>query len=338
MEVAFVPVETSMLPSLYESYKSISEILQHMLQSVQNCFICFLMKQSLLNEQITGSFGGMSNQLKIAARFVLDHPHDVALLSMREQAHHAGVHPSTMTRLAKYLGFDGYESIRTRYAEALREGEISFAEKAGRQAIHQQARGDGALAVEMFRSIAAQIVSLTGENSLRRVEAAASRLSSALHVYCLGLRSSHTAAWHMGYILRLIGEKSSLLDDSAGLGADAIGRAGPDDVLFVVSVNPYTRRTVELTEYAHSRHIPVVAVTDSEVSPIARLAEISVLVATESPSFFHSLSPAFAAAEVISALVAGHGSDEAQRNLHQFDEQLKAFDTYFTLRTPKRNP
>ncbi|WP_363217011.1 hypothetical protein [Mesorhizobium sp.] len=47
---------------------------------------------------------------------MLDRPRDVALLSMRKLAREAGVQPSTMTRLAKRLGFGGFEDIRNIFA------------------------------------------------------------------------------------------------------------------------------------------------------------------------------------------------------------------------------
>lgn len=43
-----------------------------------------------LAERIVSAFEGMSGQLRAAARYVLDRPRDVALLSMREQARQAG--------------------------------------------------------------------------------------------------------------------------------------------------------------------------------------------------------------------------------------------------------
>jgi hypothetical protein len=48
-----------------------------------------------LTKKIVRSFDALSGQLQSAARFVLDHPHDVALKSMRDQARAANVEPAT---------------------------------------------------------------------------------------------------------------------------------------------------------------------------------------------------------------------------------------------------
>src|SRR5262249_20764257 len=105
--------------------------------------------------------------------------------------------------------------------------------------------------------------------------------------------SSHSAAWHLHYILSIAGKQSVMLDAVGGIGADALGSATPNDILVAVSVLPYTRQTVEITEYAHSCGVPVVAITDSRVAPLAQHAAITLVVPTESPSFLHPLSPAF---------------------------------------------
>ncbi|MBX5204122.1 MurR/RpiR family transcriptional regulator [Rhizobium sp. NZLR1] len=296
------------------------------------------MHQGPLTEAIITAFEGMSTQLQAAARYVLDHPSDVALLSMREQARQAGVQPATMTRFAKHLGLDGYDAIRNLYAEAMRSGDAGFAGKAGAQALSQRLKGDHALAAEMLQSIGGQIARLAEPRSLDRIVNAAATLAKARRIYCLGLRASHAVAWHLHYILTLIGDKTTMLDGIAGTGADAIGTATPDDVLLVASVLPYTRATIEVAEYARHRGVNVVAITDSEVAPLAQFATATILVSTEGPSFFHTMSPAFAVAEVLGALLAGHGGEEAVEALRRFDEQLASFNVHIKPRNSKRQP
>ena len=98
-----------------------------------------------LNAAIVAAFDVLPAQLQTAARYMLDRPDDVALLSMREQARRAGVPPATMTRLAKRLGLDGYDSVRQLYAGAVRAGTLGFAGKAVAQVEAQKLRGEQAL-------------------------------------------------------------------------------------------------------------------------------------------------------------------------------------------------
>jgi len=295
------------------------------------------MDRGPLSEQIIKTFDDMPAQLQAGARYVLDWPRDVALLSMREQARQAGVQPATMTRLAKRLGMDGYDDVRELYAAAVRDGGLGFAGKAGVQVVSQKLKGDRALAVDMLRSIGKQIDRLAAPASLERLVAAAKALASGRRIYCLGLRSSHSVAWHLHYVLTLVGDRSIHLDGIAATGADALARATSRDVLLVASVMPYTRLTIELAEYAVAQGIAVVAITDSEVAPLAQIAQHVVIVPTESPSFFHAMSPAFAVAEVLGAVIAGRGGDDALASLRHSDGHLAALNTHLKPRGSKKS-
>lgn len=294
------------------------------------------MEKNPLEETILAAFDGMSTQLQAAARFILDHPRDIALLSMREQARQAGLQPATMTRLAKHLGFDGYEDIRSLFRAAVRGDAPNFAGRVSRQAQHQKLKGDQFLAGEMLMTFGRQAASLAEPGSLARMADISTRISGARDVYCIGLRSSHAVAWHLHYILSLIGKRSTLLDGIGGTGADSIGRAGPQDVLVAVSVLPYTRATIEIADYARERGICLIAITDSPIAPLAQSADMALIVQTDSPSFFHSMVPAFAAAEIVGALVAGHGGDETLSALNEFDERLAALGTHLTSRNIRK--
>jgi len=286
-----------------------------------------------LNASLVEAFDILPPQLQAAARYMLDRPDDVALLSMREQARRAGVPPATMTRLAQRLGLEGYDEVRELYAGAVRSGALGFAGKAGAQVEAQKLRGEKALARDMALTLSRQLARLAEPAALERLADAASRLHEARRIYCLGLRSCHAAAWHFHYMLSLLGDKTVMLDDAGGTGLDAIRDAGTGDVLLAASVEPYARATIEGARYASGRGVPVVALTDSEVSPLARVAAALILVATESPSFFHTMTPLLAVSEILAALVAGRGGNKAMAALEHAEAQLSAFGVHW----PRRN-
>ena len=205
-----------------------------------------------LTRPIVEAFEALSPQLQTAARYVLDRPDDVALLSMREQARRAGVPPATMTRLAQRLGLEGYDEVRALYAGAVRDGTLGFAGKAGVQVEAQKLRGDQALASDMVQSLGRQIARLAEPAALGRLANAAGRLHEARRIYCVGLRSCHAAAWHFHYVLSLLGDRTVMLDDAGGTAFDALRHAGREDILLAASVEPHARaglfQAIELGE------------------------------------------------------------------------------------------
>lgn len=293
-----------------------------------------------LSDRIAEAFAGLPPQLQTAAQFVLEHPDDVALLSMREQARRAGVPPVTMTRLARQLGFADYAAFRDLQASALRRPPhtAEFSHRAGRLQKHQQQSGDGALAAQIGWTMAEHIASSHDEAGSAALIAAAALLEKARRVYFLGLRSCHAVAFHAHYIHGLFRDSGVLLDGAGDTGIDALRHAGPEDVLVVVSVAPYTTAAVERASYAARRGVSVVAITDSRVSPVAAMARASILIPTETPSFFHAITPAFAAAETLVALVAARAGEQALSAIRNAEHQLDAFSTYWSRRPQRRKP
>ncbi|WP_336273320.1 MurR/RpiR family transcriptional regulator [Vreelandella indica] len=283
-----------------------------------------------LREQMIAQYDAMSAQLQQAARYVLEHPQDVALVSMREVARHADVQPATMTRLAKFLGLPGYDELRAQHAAVLREGGDGFAAKVRKRVDEGSERGVSDTASHMLQGLSAQLAKLCEPDSLRRLEAVADRLKSARKVYVLGLRSSHAVAWHFHYVMTLLGERSVHLDGPGGTGGDALIRATSEDVLLVISIKPYATGALELAQLAKEQEVGIVSITDSEVSPLVALSEQAVLCPTESDSFFHTLTPALAVSEVLCSLLAEYDRPKTLEALQQADKHLLQRNTYAT--------
>jgi DNA-binding MurR/RpiR family transcriptional regulator len=205
------------------------------------------MDQGPLSRRILAEFDAFPPRIKAAARYVTEHPDDVALLSMREQARRAGVQPATMTRLAQRLGFDGYESVRGLYAAAIRAGELGFSGGAGRQVAEQRQKGDRAVAAAFAASLTESLARLDPD----ALVAAAGCLSQARRVYCLGLRASFPLAWTARYLIGLLDDRAVLLDDAAGLLADRARGVGAEDAVLVFGFSPYARATVETARRLH---------------------------------------------------------------------------------------
>ncbi len=286
---------------------------------------------------LSAAFEALPPQLRAVARWVLDHPADVALLTTREQARRSGLAPATFTRLAQRLGLPGYDALRAIHAASLRQRPDGFSGRATELLARHGDEGGGAIAQDMFAALAEHVRALREPDQVVRLERAAARLADAERVLCFGLRSAFPAAYMIDFVRSLIGADSILADGAGGRGIDALRRIGPGDTLFVVSVAPYTRLTLQAARHARKQGAIIVALTDSEHSPLAMLAHESVLVRTETPSFFHTMTPAFAAVECLAALMTARRGQPALDAIGASEAQLDAFSTYETPRRSKRN-
>ena len=290
-----------------------------------------------VTRDLSSAYEAMPPRLQAAARWVLDHPLDVALLSLREQARRAHVQPATLTRLAQRLGFSGFEPMRKLFAASLRHRPESFHGRAEELIARREQEGDKALVQDILAGLAQHCQRLSEPKNLAAISSAARKLAAADRVFCVGLRSSFPVVFLFHYVRALVGDASVLVDGAGGIGVDTLRTIRNRDAVLAVSVRPYTRLTVEAVQFAHARSAPVVAITDSTVSPLARLAGEVVLVGTETPSFFHTMAPAFAVVECLGALLAAGKGREALAALSGSEDHLAAFETYVGSKPRKRS-
>jgi DNA-binding MurR/RpiR family transcriptional regulator len=292
---------------------------------------------SPIGKLLAEHFGTMPPQMKIAARWIADHPADVALLSMREQARRSGVPLPTLSRLAKRLGFDGFEALKSVHAGQIRERHGSFRGSAENLLRGRRKQKDDDFVSDHMALLARHLTDLTATEAMALLKRAAEKLAGAQRIFCLGLRSSFAPAFMFHYIRSLFGADSVLIDGVGGTGVDALRTISSRDVLLAISVDPYARQTLDTIEFAAKLKVKIVALTDSTLSPIARLADVAVIVSTRTPSFFHTMTPAIAAVECIAALVARRRGEQGLTAIAKSDQQLAAFDTYVGVLAKKRS-
>ena len=287
--------------------------------------------------RIEASFSSLSPQLKQAARYVIDNPDDVALYSMRQLAAHADVHPSTMVRLARELGFDGHAQFQEPFQERLRSRpKVSYVGGAR----DLQARGSEGneenLIRELFQTERRAFKALLSDQASHDIERAADALCAARNIFVVGGRSMYPVAFNFYYACRMFTNKVHLVGSHGGTFADQLRGIGRGDVVLAASFSPYARDSVKAVDYAQTHGARIVAITDSNVSPIARgKSTISLVVSNESPSLFHSIVPALGVAEALVMLMIAHGGATALTALEDSEEQLNGFNASWLERTSR---
>lgn len=281
-----------------------------------------------LLEAVRERYTRLPTQAQRVARWLVERPDDVALLSTREQARSLGVAPATLTRFAKHFGFAGYDALRGVSQQRLRARATAFAPEARRMVARRAAAGGVALAEGVLTAIAANLDLLRDPATLPELQRAARLLARARRIYVLGSRSSFPIAYHFHYVASFGGAPAVLVDGAGGIGIDALRGAGVGDAMFAVSVAPYTRATIEAASHAAARRVGVIAITDSPLSPLAAGARAVLIVPTATPSFFHSMSAAFSVAETLAALVVAERGPRAVAATRRTDQQLRSLYAY----------
>ncbi len=279
--------------------------------------------------RVREAFDGFSPEVRRAARWLTDHSTEVALLSMRQQAKSAGVSAPTMVRLARALGYTDYASLRRPFQDAMSGGHAGFSRRASAlQAAPTSSRVAG-LAFEIIGVQIDDIESIQTLNAPDRIEAAVKAIARAKRVGFLGVRASFGIAYYFRYGYNMIATNGVLFDGLGGTLLDQAETLERGDVLVAISQAPYSTPTVDALEAAKRREVTVVALTDSDLSPLARGAAHVLRFRTESMSFFPSMIAPLALVELLLARLAGRGGSKVIDRLAQVERRLVDSNAYW---------
>ena len=287
-------------------------------------------------------YPNLSPQLRRAAHYLIERPDEIAFTSMRQLAERADVQPATMVRLAQAIGFDGYETLREPFRDALRQQPSGFGQRA-RNLLARTGRRSGGRALSQ---LANEMVAADRENIALSLEAigadelaeAARALAGARRIYLIGQRSLFPAAFYVHYACSMFRDNLILVDGNGGTFADGLRGVSDEDAMLVFSFEPYSRGTIEAAEYGAKHGATVIAITDSLVSPLAALTQHLLLVGTDTPALFRSVVPAMTISQVLVAQVLAQGGQDALSRVTESEHQLESFGAYWTEEDRKLKP
>lgn len=226
-----------------------------------------------LQAKINATHGSFPKRLAQVARHLLDNPDEVAFGSVAFIASAAQVTPSTLIRFAQFLGYDGFSALQEIFREAVRakisEGGGGTRRASGKTDIAREARAFYETIEACHRSLEA----LSRSIPVRDIKTAANILSCAKCVFIIARPGTFPMATLLQHTLTRLKIRSTLLTDIAG-GEDLLGFATSEDVAVVISSAPYSEKTTAQATDLTKRGVPVIALTDSNFSPLSELAAV----------------------------------------------------------------
>jgi len=285
-----------------------------------------------IQERIGAHFEALSPQLKIAARFVAEHPHRIAMRSLRQIASEAGLTPPTLSRLARAVGCADYEALRDICRQETTRRSQTYADKAKQL----QARGEGeslhepgGLIRRQAAAAVANIEMLLASVDARKLELAAGILSRSDRVLLVGSLSSTAFADYAGYMANMAFANWEVAGQSGVSLPAAFIDLGRRDTVLVLTKSPYARRSIEAARIAKAAGAKVIAITDGVHSPVIAFATISFIVCTESPNFFPSHAATLVLFEALIGMVVRGGGKKAQSRIAAIESANRSNGEYW---------
>jgi DNA-binding MurR/RpiR family transcriptional regulator len=244
-----------------------------------------------LKEAIGRAYPAMSKQLQRIARFALEQPDPLALDTVAAIARAAHVQPSSMIRFANALGYSGFTEMQQVFRGHLVARSASYRERIAEMRRNRSNGGDtaGGVLHQFVTESIDELGHLEEAVSASQFRAAVRLLAGARRIHVIAQRRAFPVAFYLAYALNRLELTAHLLDGVGGMLRELVRGIETKDLLLAVSFRNYSPDVVEVAAACHGRKIPVIAMTDSALSPLKPYARIAFELGHDSRRPFRSL-------------------------------------------------
>lgn len=254
-----------------------------------------------LIKHISSDYEALSKQLKVIARHVEQHRDHIGLDGIQEVARQCNVQPSAVVRFAKHFGYSGFTEMQAIFREGIsRQLAPSRNYKTRIRDIIES--GTGSLsAVEIANEYLAG--SLAGMQELQSsmhaptFKKAVDLLAASDCIWIAASRRSFPIAVYLDYALQHTDKRIGLVSSMGSMQLGQMRSVRKNDVIVAISFSPYAEETISVAKLAVERGAKLIAITDSRMSPLAKLAQVALIVQDNSTFGFRSLTSTMSLAQ-----------------------------------------
>lgn len=282
-------------------------------------------RSSNLIKKIQSNFDSLSKGQKLIADFIINNYDRAAFMTAYDLGSAVGVSESTVVRFAISLGYSGYKEFRKELHELVKN-KLTTVQRISMT--NKYSDSMNALKTVMEKDVE-NIENTINEITFSQFQEAIGLILNSKHIYILGLRSSSFLAGYLGFYLNFLVKNSKVVVAGPNDVFEQLLKVDSNDLLIGISYPRYSKRALEAIDFVKQRGCKIISITDSLISPAAKISDISLVANSDMLSFVDSL---VAPMSLINALVIAIGmekKDEITSNFEDLEsiwEQYKVYD------------
>lgn len=279
-------------------------------------------------ERLAGELEALTPEARKAATYVLENPRDVGVSTVREIAEAANVKPNTVVRMARQVGFEGYEDFREPFRDAIRRGAADFPDRVRWLQDIRKSGALGGLYADMVQGALRNIEDTFAGITADDLQSAAERIWASRNIFTLGVGVNNSNARNFTYLASTGMVQFHAIPRAGSTPIDDLAWADQRDVLIAITCKPYRSEVVEAVRTAKDQGMTIVSISDSPASPIILAADHRFVISAESPQFFPSSVSTIALLETLLSFVIAVASDEIVTRVETFHKRRHALGLY----------
>jgi DNA-binding MurR/RpiR family transcriptional regulator len=269
--------------------------------------------ERLINE-ITRRYDEFGKRAQDVARYIVQNPNQIALESTKTLAETIGVRSSNLVRFAQGLGYSGFSEMQRVFQSRLVAEAPGLSERLHELRSELMGRAvDPKLRMlhEVIVNDIAALHQLKSSIDDGLLQQAAQLMSRAKTIYLAGYLRAFPVATYLHYALLHLRRPVQLINGAGGLASELAQLAGEDDLMIATSFRFYSREIVDLVEDRAKHGVPIIAITDSHLSPLVKHAGVAIIVPAGEHNFSASLAAPICAAQALVMAMANQMEEDA---------------------------
>ena len=262
---------------------------------------------------------------KLIANYILQSYDKAAFMTASKLGKTVNVSESTVVRFSAELGFDGYPRMQKTLQDMIRNKLTAIQ----RVEVSKERIGNQDVMTMVMQSDIEKIRMTLDETDQVSFNQAVAAIANAKRIYVLGVRSASVLANFISFYFRFMFDNLVSVDTSSISEVfEQIVHISADDVFIGLSFPRYSKRTIKAMQYAKDQGAKVVAITDSKVSPLTKIADVSLLAKSDMASFVDSL---VAPLSLVNALIVAISREKAvhlESSLNRLESIWEEYDVY----------
>lgn len=272
-------------------------------------------------EKIKLKYYRLSKSQKMIANYILNHYDKVAFMTASILGEAVNVSESTVVRFANALGYSGYPKLQKALQELIKTKltTVQRLEISNRQITQES------IIEDVIKSDIDNIQAIINELDREEFSKIAEVINRARNIYIIGFRTSTILAEFLGFYLNLILDNVRVVRHGVSDIYEQLIHITKEDIIIGISFPRYSSKTTQILKFVKEKDAKIIAITDSDLSPLIELSDYKLIARSNMVSFVDSLVVPLS---LMNALIVSIGMGKREYITKKFEDLESIWERY----------